>query len=100
LFWQLVLAVERGAAAVLGWSRWRRWHQAWARYHRYRGQKKAPAAQERESTSQGGGWEHLPKAYPAWKTVHRQLMDWQKRGIWRQIWRDSDQPRLEEQLQL
>jgi transposase len=36
LFWQLVVAVERGAEAVLEWSRWRRWHQAWARYHHYK----------------------------------------------------------------
>jgi transposase len=30
------LAVERGAAALLRWSTWRRWHQAWARYYHYR----------------------------------------------------------------
>lgn len=36
LVWQLVLAVERTAKAVLKWSAWRRWHQAWARYHHYR----------------------------------------------------------------
>ena len=48
----------------------------------------------------GCGWEHLPKGYPGWKTVHSQLMDWQKRGIWQQIWPDSNQTRLEEQLQL
>jgi len=30
------LAVERSAAAVLKWSWWRRWHQAWARYYHYR----------------------------------------------------------------
>jgi hypothetical protein len=28
--------VERQATALLGWSRWRRWHQAWARYYHYR----------------------------------------------------------------
>jgi Putative transposase of IS4/5 family (DUF4096) len=28
--------VERTATALLAWSRWRRWHQAWARYHHYR----------------------------------------------------------------
>jgi transposase len=48
----------------------------------------------------GCGWEHLPKEYPPWKTVHSQLMDWQKRGIWHQIWRGSDLSRLEKQLQL
>jgi len=31
----LVLAVERSAEAILQWSGWRRWHQAWARYHHY-----------------------------------------------------------------
>lgn len=36
LFWQLVLLVERSAAAILHWSWWRRWHQAWARYYHYR----------------------------------------------------------------
>lgn len=36
LFWQLVLAVKRGAELVLEWSRWRRWHQAWAQYHHYK----------------------------------------------------------------
>jgi hypothetical protein len=28
--------VERGATALLRWSWWRRWHQAWARFHHYR----------------------------------------------------------------
>jgi transposase len=32
LFWQVVLALERSAAALLRWSNWRRWHQAWAGY--------------------------------------------------------------------
>src|SRR4029453_6504597 len=36
LFWQLVMAVGRSAAAILHWSWWRRWHQAWARYYHYR----------------------------------------------------------------
>ena len=30
------MAVERGAEAVLAWSRWRRWHQAWAQYYHYK----------------------------------------------------------------
>jgi transposase len=41
LFWQLALAVERGAAAILHWSWWRRWHQAWARYYHYRRRQSA-----------------------------------------------------------
>jgi len=36
LFWQLVLVAERSVAAILRWSWWRRWHQAWARYYHYR----------------------------------------------------------------
>jgi hypothetical protein len=37
------LAVERGAAAILRWSSWRRWHQAWARYYHYRRRQSAAA---------------------------------------------------------
>jgi transposase len=40
----LVLVVERGAAALLRWSSWRRWHQAWARYHHYRRREGAAPA--------------------------------------------------------
>lgn len=36
LFWQLILLVLRSAEAVLGWSRWRRRHQAEACRHHYR----------------------------------------------------------------
>jgi Putative transposase of IS4/5 family (DUF4096) len=36
LFWQLLLVAERSVAAILRWSWWRRWHQAWARYYHYR----------------------------------------------------------------
>jgi putative transposase of IS4/5 family DUF4096 len=32
----LVLAVERSVQALLHWSNWRRWHQAWARWYHYR----------------------------------------------------------------
>jgi hypothetical protein len=39
------LAVERGAAAMLAWSWWRRWHQAWARYSHYRRRKDSAPAQ-------------------------------------------------------
>lgn len=34
------MAVERGAAHVLRWSCWRRWHQAWARFYHYRHQER------------------------------------------------------------
>jgi Putative transposase of IS4/5 family (DUF4096) len=30
------LVVERNVEAILHWSTWRRWHQAWARYYHYR----------------------------------------------------------------
>jgi hypothetical protein len=52
LFWQLILLVVRSAEAVLGWSRWRRRHQADARRHHYRRRVErtpapaAPAARE------------------------------------------------------
>ena len=36
LFWELVLVVERSTQAVLHWSKWRRWHQAWAGYYHTR----------------------------------------------------------------
>jgi len=38
--WQLVVVVERSAALVVGWSWWRRWHQAWARYYHRRRQER------------------------------------------------------------
>src|SRR5262249_15600646 len=47
LFWQLVLVVERSAEAILRWSWWRRWHQAWARYYHYR--RRQSGATERET---------------------------------------------------
>ena len=43
LFWQLVLVVERSAEAIVRWSWWRRWHQAWARYYQYRGRGRQAA---------------------------------------------------------
>jgi hypothetical protein len=48
LFWQLVLAVERSAAALLQWSNWRRWHQAWARWYHYRKREGNASAREVE----------------------------------------------------
>ena len=35
LLWQLVFRVEQTAAAVLAWSRWRRQHQALAKFYHY-----------------------------------------------------------------
>jgi hypothetical protein len=39
------VAVERSAEAILRWSSWRRWHQAWARYYHYRRRQSAAAGQ-------------------------------------------------------
>ena len=36
--------MERSAAAILHWSNWRRWHQAWARYYHYRQRQSAEAS--------------------------------------------------------
>jgi hypothetical protein len=47
LCWQLGLAVERSAAALLRWSNWRRRHQGWARRHHYR--KRAGGEVERQA---------------------------------------------------
>jgi Putative transposase of IS4/5 family (DUF4096) len=54
----VVVAVERSAAAILEWSNWRRWHQAWARYYHYRRHpqaatqpRAAPAASEGAQTA-------------------------------------------------
>jgi hypothetical protein len=163
--WQLVLAVERKAKAILDWSNWRRWHQAWARYHHYRrrqreaaaaaseglaerapdvtealGRRLGAAAEEAAAAASEGlaerasdvtealwrrlepllagkrmgrpysqerrlvleaivyvmqtncGWEHLPSRYPPGHTVHSQLTDWRKSGIWDSIWSGLDQP--------
>src|SRR5262249_31802114 len=52
LFWQVVLAAERSVAALLRWSGWRRWHQAWARYYHYRARAGSGAGQLVEQTEQ------------------------------------------------
>jgi len=44
------LAVERGAEAILRWSWWRRWHQAWARYYHYRQRQNAAAEHQKPQT--------------------------------------------------
>jgi hypothetical protein len=43
------LAVERSAAAILRWSWWRRWHQAWARYYHYRRRQDSEDTRQRPS---------------------------------------------------
>ena len=51
LCWQLVAVGERTVDAILAWSRWRRWHQAWARsYHDRRRQGHTPPAPQQGET--------------------------------------------------
>ena len=146
LFWQLVLLVERKAAAVLKWSSWRRWHQAWARYYHYRRraarmepdcsirQEETPGSNQpnRNGPSElveqlwqclqplladnkrggrpyshqrrvvveaivyqmqsGCAWNGLPSHFPPYQTVHAQLRNWQKTGIWAKAWDGLGQP--------
>jgi hypothetical protein len=141
--------VERSTSAILEWSHWRRWHQAWARFYHYRGRTNQPAEPLATPASEpvralsveqevalvwqrlepllpperrpgrrygydrrvilaaivyvmrtGCGWEHLPEQYPPWKTVHSQLSEWRKAGIWEQIWLGSEQPNPARELQL
>lgn len=54
--------VERSAAAILRWSWWRRWHQAWARFYHYRrreeqqqGECGSGAREARASGTNGAG---------------------------------------------
>lgn len=147
LFWQLVLLVVRSAEAVLGWSRWRRRHQAEARRHHYRRRAErassppVPVTSERPAPEQasvespgdfvervwqrlqpllptgkrrgrpythdrrllleaivhqmqtGCGWQHLPPHFPPFQTVHWQLRQWQKSGLWAKVWDGLVQPR-------
>jgi hypothetical protein len=46
--------VERGAVAILRWSTWRRWHQAWARYHHYRRRREEHTSSERSAGASEG----------------------------------------------
>jgi hypothetical protein len=64
--------VERSAQALLDWSSWRRWHQAWARYYHYRRrgkleqgrteEQKEVVATERERTDEV--WRRLEPLLP------------------------------------
>ena len=62
--------VERSAMSILHWSRWRRWHQAWARYyHHRRRQGQVPAAHQQEETIQAPAlidvvWHRLASLLP------------------------------------
>jgi len=80
LFWQLVLAVERSAQALLEWSNWRRWHQGWARWHHYR-KREQSAAQQRAAAAEGEGQEQQARdAEEAWSRLERVLASRQRSG--------------------
>ncbi len=40
----------------------------------------------------GCGWNALPKHFPPYQTVHTQLREWQKSGVWAKIWEGLQQP--------
>ena len=140
------MVVERSAAAILHWSWWRRWHQAWARYYHYRRREQdrrpetSPGASEavaREAVEEDGAldlveelwqrlqellptfprrgrpctydrrviveaivhqrqsgcaWNALPSDFPPYQTVHTQLRNWQKTGVWAKVWEGLEQP--------
>jgi hypothetical protein len=74
------LAVERSAAALLQWSRWRRWHQAWARWYHYRkragslGDGQAAVAECEEEKQQ------LPDTQEVWKRLESLLSSAKRSG--------------------
>ena len=75
LFWQLVLAVERSVAAILRWSTWRRWHQAWARYYHYRRRKDGTPARN-EPSDDGGQAQPVAEGHVlevVWQRLERLL---------------------------
>jgi hypothetical protein len=45
LFWHLVLGVQRPAQHLLAWSRWRREHQACAKFYHYQQRNAVPYLQ-------------------------------------------------------
>ena len=76
------MAVERGAAAILRWSSWRRWHQAWARYYHYRRRANVAAGRlepqiDEEQAEQaqrdviGVVWSRLERLLPSTRRVGR-----------------------------
>jgi hypothetical protein len=136
--------------AILRWSSWRRWHQAWTRYYHYRRRedrrqsRSCPAASETLALGAVGAldedgacdlvelvwqrlqpllptlprsgrpyshdrrviveaivyqrrtgcaWNELPSHFPPYQTVHTQLRNWQKSGLWGMAWNeDLEQP--------
>jgi hypothetical protein len=142
--WQLVLLVERSAAAILRWSTWRRWHQAWARFYHYRRREPGTSPVASEAVAPGAvsavdasgaselveqvwqrlqpllpttkrrgrpyshdrrmiveaivhqrrtgcAWNALPSHFPPYQTVHTQLRNWQKSGLWGTAWNEESE---------
>src|SRR5215831_1922047 len=74
LFWQLVLLVERSTEAILRWSTWRRWHQAWARYYHYRRRARAEEGNERpEPGAEPAAASQLDVTEVVWSRLERLL---------------------------
>jgi transposase len=46
------------------------------------------------------GWRKLPAHFPPWQTVYAQLSQWQKTGIWDEIWAGLEQSHSTDELQL
>ncbi len=74
------MAVERSAAALVHWSNWRRWHQAWARYYHYRKRagglvdRQAAVAECEEQAQQ------VPDTQEVWRRLEPLLSTGKRRG--------------------
>jgi len=40
----------------------------------------------------GCAWNGLPSDFPPYQTVHTQLRNWQKTGVWANVWEGLEQP--------
>jgi transposase len=40
----------------------------------------------------GCAWNALPSQFPPYQTVHTQLRNWQKTGVWAKVWERLEQP--------
>ena len=40
----------------------------------------------------GCAWNALPSDFPPYQTVHTQLRNWQKTGVWAKVWEGLEQP--------
>ena len=69
-----MVSVDHGVTAILAWSTWRRWHQAWARYHHYRRRADQTPAPPPESPAAGAGPE-APLIAQVWARLTPLLPD-------------------------